>query len=114
VPPVLDELKDDLPETPERLARKRLRQAIVEEYLEKLPERLSIPQAGRMLRIRDREVRELIFRARLIAREENGAIVIAPAENKEFLLTNMLLRLPTPDSLIDAAPPATLGAKIRG
>jgi plasmid stability protein len=82
-------------ETPEQSARRRLRQAIVDEYLEKLPARLTIRQAAHVLRMLEADVRDLIFRAQLIAREENGSIVILPAENREFLMANMLLRLPS-------------------
>ena len=91
--------KDVTSKKKERLAWQRLRQAIVEEYVEKLPEFLTIQQAAQLLRISEREVREHVFKSHLVARERHGSIVIVPADSKAFLMTGMLLRLPLPATI---------------
>jgi plasmid stability protein len=70
--------------------------AIADEYVEKLPAFLTIPQIALVLRIPHHDVRELIFSGELIAVDHGGEIEISPAENTHYLMQAMLLRLPLP------------------
>ena len=87
-----------------RRALNTLRRVIVDEYIEKLPEHLSIYEAGYLLRASDREILELIFRGDIIARRGEDGIVIVPADNADLLMTTPLLRMPLPEPATHSDP----------
>ncbi len=80
-----------------RRALNSLRRVIVEEYIAKLPEQLSIHQTGYLLQASDHEILKLIFRGDIIARRSKDGIVIVPADNADLLVATPLLRLPLPE-----------------
>ena len=70
---------------------------MIVEFIAKLPEQLSIHQAGYLLQASDHEVLKLIFRGEIIARRGKSGIVIVPADNADLLMAAPLLRLPLPE-----------------
>ena len=87
-----------------RRALNTLRRVIVDEYLEKLPEQLSIHQTGYLLQASDHEILKLIFRGDIIARRSKDGIVIVPADNGDLLMATPLLRMPLPEPATHSDP----------
>lgn len=71
----------------------KLRHAIVEEYVGKLPELLDIHEFARLAGMTIREVRHAASSGALVISIRSGRRGIAPADNVPFLLGARLLRL---------------------
>lgn len=76
----------------------RLRGAVAEEYIEKLPELLSIGEFARMSGMTVAQVRHATANGDLVVSVRHGRRGIAPVDNLPFLLRERLLRLPTPQT----------------
>ena len=71
----------------------KLRHAIVEEYVGKLPELLDIDEFARLAGMTIRQVRHAASSGALVISIRSGRRGIAPADNIPFLLRTRLLRL---------------------
>lgn len=76
----------------------RLRGAIAEEYIEKLPELMSIGEFARFSGMTVAQVRHATSSGDLVLSIRQGRRGIAPVDNLTFLLRERLLRLPSPQS----------------
>jgi hypothetical protein len=76
----------------------RLRGAIAEEYIGKLPELMTISEFARFSGMTIAQVRHATNSGDLVVSLRQGRRGIAPADNLPFLLRERLLRLPTPRS----------------
>lgn len=75
-----------------------LRGAIAEEYIEKLPELMSISEFARFSGMTIAQVRHATNTGDLVISLRQGRRGIAPVDNLPFLLRERLLRLPTPQT----------------
>jgi hypothetical protein len=71
----------------------KLRHAIVEEYVGKLPELLDIDEFARLAGMTIRQIRHAASSGALVISIRSGRRGIAPADNIPFLLRTRLLRL---------------------
>jgi hypothetical protein len=71
----------------------KLRHAVVEEYVGKLPELLDIDEFARLAGMTIRQVRHAASSGALVISIRSGRRGIAPADNIPFLLRTRLLRL---------------------
>jgi hypothetical protein len=76
----------------------RLRGAIAEEYIGKLPELMSISEFARFSGMTIAQVRHATNSGDLVVSLRQGRRGIAPVDNLPFLLRERLLRLPTPQT----------------
>lgn len=71
----------------------RLRHAVADEYIAKLPDLLSLDEFARLTGMPTSEVRRATMTGELIVTLRDGGYGIAPADNVAFLLGERLLRL---------------------